>query len=107
MPHCCGAVDGNHVRMQALPNTGSENYNYKGFHSLVLMATCDVNYNFTMVKIGAPGRQGDSTIFRSTEMSNVLATGSLNFPDPDFIHHQISDQIPYFLVGDWGMKHFH
>lgn len=64
------------------------------------MATCDANYNFTMFNIGAPGCQGDSTIFRTTKMSNSLATGSLNFPDPDFINHQISTQLPYFLIGE-------
>ena len=44
MPHVVGAVDGKHVRIEKFDGVGSETYNYKNFHSTILMAIVDADY---------------------------------------------------------------
>ena len=54
--HCVGAIDGKHIVMQAPAHSGSTFYNYKGTHSIVFLAVCEVHYCFTLVDIGYAGQ---------------------------------------------------
>ena len=62
-PNCLGAVDGKHVRIVPPADSGSYFYNYKGSHSLVLMAVVNAKYKFIMCDIGVKGRISDGGVF--------------------------------------------
>lgn len=101
LPHCVGAIDGKHIAMQCPRKSGSLYYNYKGFFSIVLMAVCDGNYNFTLVDIGQYGSNNDSGVLSNSEMGKAFEDGTINFPAA--VHLPGCNQLPsllYFIVGD-------
>jgi hypothetical protein len=98
-PHCIGAIDGKHIAMQAQNNSGAEHFNYKDFHSLVLLAACDANYVFTVVDIGAANKQNDAGIFRNSLLGQGLSRNLLGVPLPEKLPRS-TKEAPYVIVGD-------
>ena len=49
--------------MQAPARSGSDYFNYKKTHSLVLLAVCNADYEFSLVDIGDAGRQSDGSVY--------------------------------------------
>lgn len=84
---------------QAPPNCGSTYFNYKGEHSIVLMAIVDVNGSFTVVDIGAEGRRSDGGIFMDSDVGRALSNKELNVPPPRSLEEN-KPPLPYVLVGD-------
>ena len=107
-PNVLGAIDGKHIAIECPKFGGSKYYNYKKFHSVVLMAVCDAGYRFTFVDIGAYGSDNDASILNRTQFFQDLETESLPIPEPRIIDGQ---QFPYTFLGDeifplrtWLMK---
>lgn len=81
-PNCLGAVDGKHVNIIPPAGSGSYFYNYKGAHSLVLMAVVNANYEFIMCDFGVNGRISDGGVIEYTQFYQKLKDGKLKIPLP-------------------------
>ncbi|XP_065665584.1 uncharacterized protein LOC136087008 [Hydra vulgaris] len=110
-PNCIGAIDGKHVCIEAPSLSGSAYYNYKNYHSMVLVAICDAKYCFTLVDIGSYGRDNDASIFNESKMGKAFKNNLFKLAK----NRQLSNgtQVPPVLVGDdifalksWLMKPF-
>jgi hypothetical protein len=70
-----GALDGCHIDIRPA-NWGNFNpahfHNYKGNHSVILMAICDFDGRFIWASHGAPGRMGDAASFATTPFNQDL-----------------------------------
>ncbi|XP_071555857.1 putative nuclease HARBI1 isoform X1 [Temnothorax nylanderi] len=98
-PNCIGAVDGKHVSIQAPSNSGSTYYNYKGYHSINLLGVSDANCCFTMVDIGAEGRQSDGGVFRNSKIGKRFEHNLFKLPSPKKLEIG-GPELPYVLVAD-------
>ncbi|XP_067204132.1 putative nuclease HARBI1 isoform X1 [Linepithema humile] len=106
-PHCIGAIDGKHVIIQSPPHSGSTFYNYKGSHSINLLAVCDANYCFTLVDIGGEGRQSDGGIFTHSNFGQRFQQNQMTLPQPRPIESS-GPALPFILVADeaFALTHY-
>lgn len=98
------------MAMECLKNQGSAYFNYKGFHSLVIMAICDANDCISLVDIGANGGDNDAYIFGESEIRTAIKNNEIDLPEPRTVGGR---SLPYVLVADsifrlekWLMKRF-
>ena len=97
--HVIGALDGKHIAIQAPNNMGSLYYNYKGFHSIVLLALVDADYKFMYVDVGTNGSSSDAGIFQTTDLRQALEEEAAGLPQPEPLPGGTTP-VPYFIVGD-------
>ena len=98
-PNCVGSIDGKHIRIKCPPNSGSQYFNYKQYHSIVLQAVVDANLKFVTVDVGAYGKQSDGGVFRYSALYQSLETRSLKLPE-DTVLPNSEITLPYVFVGD-------
>ena len=94
-PNCLGAVDGKHVAIIPPPGSGSYYFNYKGFHSMVLMAVANANCEFLYVHFGTNGRVSDGGVLTCTDFFQMLTSDNLNLPKANQ-----SNGLPYVFISD-------
>jgi hypothetical protein len=107
-----GAIDGKHVAIRCPAKQGSFYFNYKKFHSIVLLAIADAGYKFIYTDIGSNGRCSDAGIFRESEIYAAFDQGLVALPEPKPFPGG-DEPIAYHLIGDdafalrpWLMKPF-
>ena len=100
-PHCCGAMDGKHIRMQTPPSAGSRYFNYKLWHSIVLLAVVSADYTFLLVDVGDCGRHSDGGVLQSSQFGQALLTDQLGLPCPrPLTGADPNIKIPFMFVAD-------
>lgn len=63
------------------------------------MAACDHQYRFTLVDIGAQGRQSDGGIFAASTFGKKFAMGTMDIPAPCSVSGS-ETVLPYVCLGD-------
>lgn len=97
--NCVGAVDGKHVNIVPPAGSGSYFYNYKGTHSLVLMAIVNANLEFIMCDFGINGRISDGGVIEYSSFYQKLKNEQLFLPAPK--KPQNSEKLlPFVFIGD-------
>ena len=77
--------------------SGSYFFNYKGTHSIVLLAIVDSNYKFIFVDIGCNGRVSDGGVFYGTAVAKGLREKKLALPSPLPGREK---PVPYVILAD-------
>ena len=107
-PQCAGAVDGTHIPILAPAENHTDYFNRKGFHSIVMQALVDHQYQFMDIYIGWPGSVHDARILSN---SSLFAKGEAGTLLPDSKRLLNGCNVPLFVLGDpaypllpWLMK---
>jgi len=75
---CFGCNRWQNIVMQAPHNSGSEYFNYKKSHSVVLLAGCNAKYECIMVDSGDSGRQSDGSVYHNSHLGYAIENNTLN-----------------------------
>lgn len=98
-PHYLGAIDGKHIAIVPPANSGSYYFNYKGHHSLVLMAIVNAKYQFMYIDVGMNGRMSDGGVLQNTKFFEKLENGELHIPSSITLTGT-NRTLPYVFVAD-------
>ena len=99
MSHALGALDGKHIPIRC-PRRGSSHYhNYKGFHSIVLLALVDADYKFLWVDLGIARSSSDAQIFKHSDLRYKIEDGTIGFPENESLVDD-GPKVHYFILGD-------
>ena len=97
--NCLGAVDGKHVAMKKLPKAGSFYYNYKRFHSIVLIFIADAGYKFKYIDVGAEGGASDGGTWNNCTLHEALKDNRAGLPEPPPLPND-DKPVPYHFIAD-------
>lgn len=100
-PHCLGAMDGKHCRIDPPLKSGSLYYNYRDTFSIVLLALVDAQLRFIYIDVGTNGRVSDRGVWNKCTLKSLLERDALKIPQASPLPGT-NDDFPYVIVGDEG-----
>ncbi|XP_046389323.1 uncharacterized protein LOC124158179 [Ischnura elegans] len=98
-PNCIGALDGKHIHFRSSRADGSFYFNYKGSHSIVLLALVDARYKFLYIDVGVNGRVSDGGVFLESTLAEALRQNSLHIPPNIALPGRVLG-VPHVIVAD-------
>lgn len=99
-PRGVGSIDGKHFRCYAPRNSGSANFNYKGYFSIVLLAVVNGGYRILAFDLGGRGRNSDSALFRTSPLKRFLEGAVGQFPYGGDLAGE--GHVDYHILADGG-----
>lgn len=96
-PNCLGAIDGKHVPIVPPPGSGSYFFNYKKFHSQVLLGIADYDYKLIYFSFGVNGRVSDGGVLACCDINEKMVNKTLSIPEPTVVDGTL---LPYVFIGD-------
>ncbi|XP_017469034.1 PREDICTED: putative nuclease HARBI1 [Rhagoletis zephyria] len=100
-PQCFGAIDGCHIEVQPKKEDAIDYYNYKGWYSVNLFASCDYRSKFTDIHVGSSGRNNDSYIFESSSLKSYHENADIFQQNSKRIGGM---DVPLLLIGDSAFR---
>ncbi|KAL6418764.1 hypothetical protein ACFW04_011802 [Cataglyphis niger] len=94
-----GVLDGRHIKFRLPRSAGSLHYNYKGDHSIVLLALADAHYYFTYINISVNDRISNGEVFGESNLSKATFNNILDFPNLHELPHR-KTKVPFVIVAD-------
>ena len=98
-PHCCRSIDGKHIRIISPGNSESLCFNYKDYHSTVMLVLVDHNYRFLADDVGSYGK-GDAGIFAKSPLGKSFK----RYEIPATRTSSRNTVLPYVVLGDEAFK---
>ena len=96
LPHALGTIDEKHIHIRCFR---LEPFNYKGFHSMVLLAVVDADYKFIWFDIAALVLSSDNQIFLYSNLRQNIKDNTFGFPQAEsLVDH--GPQVEYFIIKD-------
>ena len=102
--HCLGAIDGKHIIIQVPSRSDSTFFNYEKSFSIVLLAVCNTNYEFTLTDIGEAGRQSDGCIYNNSKLGMAIDRNLLNIPEPATKMNIVTKKISICFRCRWSFR---
>jgi hypothetical protein len=71
-PMCIGSLDGTHIAIKPPLGFKTDYFNYKKYHSVIMLAVVNSSLLFTYVNVGAPGCCNDSSVFFRSSIADLI-----------------------------------
>ena len=96
--YAIGAIDGKHFAIRCPRQGGSVYYNYKGYHSMILLALVDANYRILLADVVASGASSDASDFNDSELCEGLSKSTLGIPTTEVLTGGLGTTDPHYRL---------